>query len=80
MPSFGKNTLSRFESLSSRLPFADDVALPDLRHLRDLSERRRRALERPQLVEQPIDLLRREAGADIPGVHELVTAVVGENE
>ena len=58
----------------------DDVALSHLRHLRDLSEWRLRALERPELREQPLDLGIGEARAAIPDKGELAAAIDGENQ
>src|SRR5262249_60421462 len=58
----------------------DGLRLPRLRHRRHRAERRRVALQRPQLVEQLVDLLRAEARADVPGVDELIAAVIAEDE
>src|SRR5206468_6404125 len=57
-----------------------DVALAHLGHLRDLFERRTRSLQRPELVEQLLDLLAVEAGADVARVDELAAAVIAEDE
>src|SRR5207248_8540185 len=57
-----------------------DVALPDLGHLGHLAEGRVPSLERPQLREQPVDLLLGEAGAAVADPHELVAAAHREHE
>src|ERR1700694_5128973 len=54
----------------------DHVALLYAGHLRDGLERRRVALERPQLLEESLNLLVVEPGADVPDVDE-VAALVG---
>ena len=58
----------------------DDVALADPRHLRHLAERRRVALERLQLLQQPVDLAVVETGADVADVDELAALVGREDE
>ena len=57
-----------------------DVRLPDARHLRHLAEGRIRALERPQLAEQTLDLGFAEARAAVADVDELAVAVGAEDE
>ena len=58
----------------------DHVFFAHLRHLRNVAERRRVSPQRPQLLEQLLDFLAVEAGADVAGVHELAADVVAENE
>ena len=58
----------------------DHVALSNLRHLRHLAERRLVAPQGTQQVEQLLDLLAAEAGADVARVDELAARVVAEHE
>src|SRR5262249_14702462 len=58
----------------------DDVALADARHLRRRRERRGLALERPQLLQQPVLLGVVEAGADVAGPLEAVRPVGRDHE
>src|SRR2546422_390339 len=58
----------------------DHVFFAHLRHLGNVAERRRVSPQRPQLLEQLLDFLAVEAGADVAGVHELAADVVAENE
>jgi hypothetical protein len=58
----------------------DDVALAHLRHLRNDLERRLLALERPQLGEQPVDLVVGEPGPAVAHVGELAPTADGEHE
>ena len=58
----------------------DDVVAAHLRHLRDEAERRARPLERPELLEELVDLLLREARADVADVLEAVLAADSEDE
>src|SRR5207244_13534529 len=57
-----------------------DVSLANLRQLRNLFERRRLALERAELGEQLLDLLVREAGADVADVLEIGPTADREDE
>src|SRR4029450_1397236 len=58
----------------------DHVVLADARHLWRSRERRGVALERPQLLEQSVDLGVVEPGADVAGPAEPVRAVRPEDE
>src|SRR6266498_1553313 len=58
----------------------DHVAFAHLRHLRHLAEGRGRPFQRPELVEQLLDLLTVEARADVARICELVALVVAEHE
>src|SRR5579864_8170807 len=61
-------------------PRPDDVALANLRHLRDLLERRRVGAQRLELREQLVDRPLREARADVPDPVQLLAAVRAEHE
>jgi hypothetical protein len=58
----------------------EDVALLDAGHLRHGPEGRSVALERLQLLQEPIDLTVVEARADVAGVDELAALVGGQHE
>ena len=58
----------------------DDVVLAHARKLRDLRERRVLALQRPQQLQQPLDLRVVEAGADVADVLESLVPVDREHE
>ena len=58
----------------------NDVSLPHLWHLGDDLERARLALERPQLAQEPLDLLLVEARTAVSNPDEIASAANGEDE